>query len=229
MDAALESAIPPPGRRVAEARSASFPDAESGRASATPAWSRRASARHTIFAAGDAAQFIYETAGAAAMVSRRLPDGQRQIIDIVGPGRLFGFAPDRRHDCTAQALAPCVIYAYDRATIRLDPAAAARAAAAALDEIRRLRDLVAMLGRKTAMERVASFFAALLPERSALSATIVVPISRGEMANYLGLTIETASRNVVRLKRALILGEETHEEMTVLDAARLRAFALGES
>jgi CRP-like cAMP-binding protein len=85
-----------------------------------------------------------------------------------------------------------------------------------------------LLGSKTAMERVASFFVALLPDPDARRATVAVPVTRGEMADYLDLTLETVSRNVAKLKRMSVLGEEESDEIKVLDGARLRALARGE-
>ena len=57
-----------------------------------------------LFSEGDAASEIHELAQGAALISRRLPDGRRQIVDIIGPGRLFGFTATDRHDCSAAAL-----------------------------------------------------------------------------------------------------------------------------
>jgi CRP/FNR family transcriptional regulator len=97
-----------------------------------------------------------------------------------------------------------------------------------MEEIHRLREVVALLGRKSAMERVASFYAALLPDEETRRATVAVPVTRGEMADYLGLTIETVSRNVGKLKRMSVLGDELPDEIKVLDGELLRALARGE-
>jgi CRP/FNR family transcriptional regulator len=192
------------------------------------AWSLRIPARHTIFAEGDPADGVFETSEGSVMILRRLPDGRRKIIDIVGPGCLFGFSKERRHDCSAESLSPCMIFAYERATLPWRPTISARVSAAMINEIHRLRDVIALLGCKTAMERVASFFVALLPDPDARRATVAVPVTRGEMADYLDLTLETVSRNVAKLKRMSVLGEEESDEIKVLDGARLRALARGE-
>ncbi|MGD0642367.1 MAG: Crp/Fnr family transcriptional regulator, partial [Roseiarcus sp.] len=191
-------------------------------------WSLRIPARHTIFAMGDPTDGIFETSEGSVMILRKLPDGRRKIIDIVGPGRLFGFSKERRHDCSGESLSPCMVLGYDRATLSSHPAIASRVTAAMMEEIHRLREVVALLGRKSAMERVASFYAALLPDEETRRATVAVPVTRGEMADYLGLTIETVSRNVGKLKRMSVLGDELPDEIKVLDGELLRALARGE-
>ena len=192
------------------------------------AWSLRIPARHTIFAMGDPTDGIFETSEGSVMILRKLPDGRRKIIDIVGPGRLFGFSKERRHDCSGESLSPCMVLGYDRATLSSHPAIASRVTAAMMEEIHRLREVVALLGRKSAMERVASFYAALLPDEETRRATVAVPVTRGEMADYLDLTLETVSRNVAKLKRMAVLGKEESDEIKVLDGARLKALARGE-
>ncbi|MGO4871772.1 MAG: Crp/Fnr family transcriptional regulator [Roseiarcus sp.] len=191
-------------------------------------WSLRIPARYTIFAMGDPTDGVFETSEGSVMILRKLPDGRRKIIDIVGPGRLFGFSKERRHDCSAESLSPCMILGYERASLSSHPAIAARVTTALMEEVHRLREVVSLLGRKSAMERVASFYAALLPDEDARRATVPVPVTRGEMADYLGLTIETVSRNVAKLKRLSVLGKELPDEIKVLDGARLRALARGE-
>ena len=67
-------------------------------------------------------------------------------------------------------------------------------------EIDRLRDLALLLGCKSAIERVASFFVDLIGDDAGASAEILLPVSRAEMAAYLGVTIETVSRNITLLE-----------------------------
>jgi CRP/FNR family transcriptional regulator, anaerobic regulatory protein len=187
---------------------------------------RRVAARACVFSAGEAAAHVHEVAQGAVMISRRLPDGRRQIVDIVGPGRLFGFAGDT-HDCSAEALTQSIVCSLDRAAGERHPQIAARFVQAMGAEIRRLRDLTLLLGRKTALERVATFFAAMVGDEGAARATIALPVTRSEIADHLGLTIETVSRNVTKLKKMALLGEDRGDEITVLDVAGLRAIAVG--
>jgi len=187
---------------------------------------RRIAARASVFTTGEAASHVHEVAQGAVMISRRLPDGRRQIVDIVGPGRLFGFAGDT-HDCTAEALTQSIVCSLDRSAGERHPQIAARFVQAMGAEIGRLRDLALLLGRKTALERVATFFAAMVGDETATRATIALPVTRSEIADHLGLTIETVSRNVTKLKKMALLGEDRGDEITLFDLAGLRAVALG--
>ncbi len=187
---------------------------------------RRFAAREAVFTAGTTASHVYEVAQGAVMIFRRMPDGRRQIVDVVGPGRLFGFAGDI-HDCHAEALAPSLVCSLDRAVGERNPLIAARIAQAMGTEIRRLRDLALVLGRKTALERLASFFIALIGDETAERAAIALPVTRTEIGDHLGLTIETVSRNVTRLKKMELIGNDRGDEITVLDVPALRAIAEG--
>lgn len=189
---------------------------------------RRLVPRETLFRAGDPATTVLEVMQGAVMVSRTLADGRRQIVDVVGPGRLFGFAGGTRHDCTAVALADTTVCALDRDEIAGRPRLAQRLTQDALAEIERLRGLALALGRLSALERVAGFLAALVPDEAARSAEIVVPLTRAEIADHLGLTIETVSRNVTRLKRDGLFDEHRDGRITLPDCRTLRRIARGQ-
>ncbi len=188
----------------------------------------RVPARHRIFDRADPADLVYEVSAGAAMILQGLADDRRQIIDIVGPRRLFGFSRSAARECTAITLAPCIVTAY-----RLDQATwasplAPRFALAMADEIRRMRDHVVLLGQKSAMARVAGFLTALLADPKALRSKAVVPLSRAEIADYLGVTTETVSRCIAQLKRVRVLGPEDGAAIVVADVRRLKALARGE-
>ena len=91
-----------------------------------------------------------------------------------------------------------------------------------LGEIDRLRELALVLGRASALERVAGFFAAMVDGRGG-SVEIDLPMNRGEIADHLGLTIETVSRQISRLRREGITENDSGSRIFVLDPARLAA------
>lgn len=188
---------------------------------------RRLATRAVLFAPGDAANELYEVVRGTVMVSRMACDGRRQIVDIVGRGRLFGFAASDRHDCTAIALTATVVCTLDRQAARRHPLIGERLDRAARAEIHRLRDLALLLGRMTALERVANFFLGLIGDEAAASARIALPVTRAEIADHLGLTIETVSRNITKLKRLGMLGEDRGETITLTDREGLRELAQG--
>ncbi|MGO4871294.1 MAG: Crp/Fnr family transcriptional regulator [Roseiarcus sp.] len=190
---------------------------------------RRFAPGGVLFAEGDTASEIHELTQGMAMISRRLPDGRRQIVDIVGPGRLFGFTAADRHDCDAVALSSAVVCSLDRCAAQRHAQIAERIARAMIGEIHRLRDLALLLSCKTAIERVASFFVDLIADDAGGSAEILLPVSRAEMALYLGLTIETVSRNITHLKRRGLIMADSRDAFTIVDRSALRKIAQGKA
>lgn len=186
---------------------------------------RRLAPRDVLFAPGDAACEAHEVLQGAVMVSRTMSDGRRQILDIVGPGRLFGFAASARHDCTAIALTSSTVCALERTAADRSPEVAERVTRDAFAEIERLRGLALVLGRMSALERVAHFLCAMVGDEDATSAEIVLPVNRTEIADHLGLTIETVSRTITKLKRLGLLRDVRGETLSLPDCADLRRIA----
>jgi CRP-like cAMP-binding protein len=190
---------------------------------------RRFAPGGVLFGEGDTASEVHELTQGAATISRRLPDGRRQIVDIVGPGRLFGFTTGDRHDCAAVALAATVVCSLDRRAAQRDPRICERVARAMTAEIDRLRNLALLLGCKTAIERVASFFIDLTGDDARSPREILLPVSRAEMALYLGLTVETVCRNITLLKRSGLITADSRDAFTIVDRAALRTIAQGKA
>lgn len=187
---------------------------------------RRYDARETIFVAGEPARLVHEVVEGVAMVSQLLPDGRRQVLDIVGAGRLLGLGSATEYDCSAETLTACVVRGYRKAGVETAPRTQARLMQAMALEARRMRQHLSINGRKFAVERVAAFLESLV-DGSGFAPIIVVPLSRGEMADYIGLTLETTSRCFAKLKRSKVLGKERGDLIRVLDWPKLRQLARG--
>jgi CRP/FNR family nitrogen fixation transcriptional regulator len=154
-----------------------------------------------IYAQEDGVELLYRLVRGVVRTSRLGADGRRQVGDFYYPGDVFGLEPGPDHRFGAEALTDCEIRAVRRSTVR------AFAGDAELDraileatrrEMERLQDHVLMLGRKSARERVASFLISLAQDASA--DRIDLPMGRQDMADYLGLTIETVSRMLTQLQ-----------------------------
>jgi CRP-like cAMP-binding protein len=185
------------------------------------------SADEALFQEGDLASTLFEIAQGSVMVMRLLPDGRRQILDIARPGRFIGLTAGETHDCTAIALQHTAVHNHDREQILTAPRHGASIAAAMFDEIHRLRDLAVALGRKTALERLAGFLLAMTGNDHRSRIELFLPVSRLEIADHLGLAIETVCRNFTRMKRdGLILLEGNHR-LTILDKEALKKIAAG--
>lgn len=184
--------------------------------------------RTTIFLEGFARSPHYRVVEGCVATSQALSDGRRQIIDIVGPGRLFGLGLGDRNHCSAETLG----------WTRLQPCgdnAGPQAVEMALHEmLARSQALAMLLGRKTAPERVACAildlagqFGRPARQRKRGAVTFHLYPTRGDLADWLGLTIETVSRCFTRLKRAGLIEFQTSDLVTLLEPAQLARVASG--
>lgn len=189
------------------------------RAATAPARTSSFAARENIVVIGDPAPTPLRLVAGAAMSFRLLPGNRRQILDIAGPGRIFGFARHGRHECGVVALRPSLVEPFDEAAPARD--------AAMLAEIARLRDLATLLGRKTAMERLASFLVEAADPAASDPQDLAFPVSRQEIADHLGLVIETVSRHFVALKKRGVITPTGRDNIRIEDLWALRRIASG--
>ncbi|MBB4199825.1 hypothetical protein CCR94_23060 [Rhodoblastus sphagnicola] len=172
-----------------------------------------------LFVEGDPAHLLFTVVSGGLMILRQMADGRRQIVDIAGPGRSVGFTAGGRHDCAAVALVPSEVAARERHPGQDD--------AQMLAEIHRLRDLALLLGRKTAIERLATFLLEMMGEDFDQSQPLDFPVWRQDIADYLGLALETVCRNFVALKKRGLIAPANRESVHILDIDGLRRIASG--
>ncbi|MGO9432499.1 helix-turn-helix domain-containing protein [Rhodoblastus sp.] len=189
---------------------------------------RRFAAREAIFSQGEPAGEVFQIAQGAVMVLRELSGGRRQILDIAGPGRFIGLTRGAAHDCSAVALRDAAVDCHDRRRAH-DAFHGVDFTAAMFDEIHRLRDLATSLGRKTAIERLAGFFLATIGGETEAEEPVelMLPVSRQEIADHLGMVVETVCRNFSLLKRQGLIRVEGKYGLTLLDPAALRQIVRG--
>lgn len=133
--------------------------------------------------------------------SRVTADGRRQVGEFYYAGDLFGLEPGPDHRFAAEALTDCDIEMVRRGAVRAfagDAEVDRAILEATYRETERLQEHVLLLGRKSARERVASFLRSLAQRQS--GADVDLPMGRQDMADYLGLTIETVSRMLTQLQ-----------------------------
>jgi CRP/FNR family transcriptional regulator len=164
-----------------------------------------------------------------------LPDGRRQITGFAHRGDFLGLAVSKSYAFSAEALGPVRFCRFSRASLHsvLDdfPAMEKRLLDFASNELVAAQEQMLLLGRKTARERVASF---LLNQEARLAAcehetpkTMILAMNRGDIADYLGLTIETVSRTFTRLKNEGLIGIPATDKVQLLDHAGLADLADG--
>lgn len=153
----------------------------------------------SIYDEGDGAECVYKVVSGAVRAVRLLADGRRQITGFHLPGDIFGVEPGERRGGSAESLGQTALLVARRASLAAEPGQAERLWRLALRELRRSQDHALTLGRRTALERIASFLVGLA-ERLGATREFELPMSRLDIADHLGLTIETVSRTLTRLQ-----------------------------
>lgn len=184
-----------------------------------------------IYAEGDPAESWYRLLSGTVRVFRVLADGRRHIGEFVFPGQFFGFEPGRVHIQGAEAVEPATIVVYSHAAVeqRMAQDHQARRAIRSLlmDRLAAAQDRVLTLGSLSAGERLAEFLLAMARraqgERTAMPGVAELPMSRVDIADYLGLTVETVSRLFTALRRQGAIRLAAVNRVEILDPAVLRA------
>lgn len=184
---------------------------------------------------GDPARHVFNITSGSVRVFKMLRDGRRQITGFLFCGDFLGLATDDTYVFSAEAIEPATACRFRkpdyRALIRETPSLETALLARANHELAAAQDQMLLLGRKTALERVATFLLDLPshdPARPTAAGQICLPMTRSEIADYLGLTIETVSRVVTRLKTASVIRLISQTELRVERPETLRALAKGE-
>lgn len=189
-------------------------------------------AHAVLFREGEPCRHLYVLRRGQVKLTTALADGREQILGIRVAGQLLGFETldDEFYPYTAVALTPvdaCRITHKDMLRIlEQDPAVALRVIRRLNRELERAQARIRDLGLKKAHERVASFILSLAPEGSEAPPALPLVLSRQEMADLLGLTIETVSRVIAELKRNGII-QPVRGAIRILDEERLAALANG--
>ncbi|WGM39345.1 helix-turn-helix domain-containing protein [Caulobacter sp. NIBR1757] len=155
-----------------------------------------------IYAQDEEADMIYRVVRGAVRTTRLLSDGRRQIGDFYYPGDLLGLEAGSVHRFSAEALGACKIQVIRKSALGLygeDGLKIERMIwSETARELQRTQEHVMLLGRKSACEKVACFL--LDMARRFRGDVAELPMGRQDMADYLGLTIETVSRMVTQLQ-----------------------------
>lgn len=166
-----------------------------------------------IFGESEPAEFLYKVVEGAVRTCRILADGRRQVCAFYLPGEVFGLEAAKRYHHSAEAICDSSIQLIRRSTLLRVAAHDAHVAselwALTAHELERMQDHALLLVR-SAQERVACFLLEMA-ERLTSAETVELPMTRNDIADYLGLTIETISRT---------LGQFADEAMIALPRSR---------
>ena len=186
--------------------------------------------------AGDDFNFVASVVTGVAAMSQTMEDGRRQMVGLLLPSDFLG-RPGRAHAAFDVTAATSVtLCRFERrpfeALLRETPAVGQRLLEMTLDELDAAREWMLLLGRKTAREKISSLLAILARREASLSQQIPggeiafdLQITREAMADYLGLTIETVSRQLTALRRDGVIVLTGSRHVTVPDYDNLAAEA----
>lgn len=180
---------------------------------------------------GEPATDLFNLTAGAARVHRALPDGRRQIVGFLYAGDMVGATAGHRHGFTVEAIedvTACRFGAADYERLRSElPNLQAALYERLKLQLEDSQEQMVTLGRRNALERVAAFLTALqarLGRSGENTPTLPLPMSRTDIADYLGLTIETVSRAFTRLKDDGMIAPQARS-VTLLAPDRLAALA----
>jgi CRP-like cAMP-binding protein len=179
-----------------------------------------------IYAEGEAAGYVYKVISGVVRVSKLLPDGRRQISAFHMPGEMFGFEANELHHASAEAVVPVKVVAYKwegvLGTEKQSASFVRELLSLTVLGLRHTQDHLLLLGRKNALERLAEFLLEM-SARMGGSAVLELAMPRHDIADYLGLTLETVSRMFAELKEMGAIKLESARRVHLLDKAALRA------
>ncbi len=192
-------------------------------------------AGHPLFHQGDAANRVYTFVAGSMRLYRLLPDGRRHVTGFILPGDFLGISREENHAFTAEAIEPSILWSFSRAVFEayVDSHSTLKDSLfqAAAHELQVAHNQMVVLGRKTAMERLASFLLELNDRFERIDGApldqIALPMSRSDIADYLGLTKETVSRMLSQLRASRIVRLDTLNCVEVRDLQTLRNLAEG--
>jgi CRP/FNR family transcriptional regulator len=191
--------------------------------------------RAALFRQGDPATHVYTLTDGAARLTRVLPDGRQAAIGFRFSGDIMGFTPGAEHAFSAETLIGATVCRLGRrrldALFRRYPVLERRFLELCTRELAATQDHVLALGRFTAEERVAAFLISLVEQqerRGRQGSVFDLPVTRADIGEFLGLTLETVSRSVSAFRKRGWIRLHGHSGVELTNRAALAALAAGE-
>jgi CRP/FNR family transcriptional regulator, nitrogen fixation regulation protein len=181
-----------------------------------------------IYAEGEPSGHVYKVVSGVVRVSKLLPDGRRQISAFHLPGDMFGFEANELHHASAEAVGPVKVIAFKwQSLLAAGPQSSSRVRELlklAMISLRHNEKHLLLLGRKNALERLAAFLLEMAA-RAGTPKTLDLPMPRHDIADYLGLTLETVSRMFAEFKALGLIKLDSARRVRLLDCAQLEAIS----
>jgi len=199
---------------------------------------RHFSVGQVIMSDEDRSEFFANVVSGVIKLTKTLPDGRQQIVGLLFAPDFLGRTFSQNNPYFAEAASDVELCCFPHSSfeqlLKQAPGLEHRLFERTLDELDSAREWMVLLGRKTAQEKVASFLC-LIAKRSLLTGcphngaprhpTFELPLSRADIADFLGLTIETVSRQITRLRTSELIRLSDNQHFLIPDLAALNALA----
>lgn len=180
------------------------------------------SQKQHLLTQSSSATHVFNIASGIALIERISMNGRRQVLAFIFPGDFVGLTQSDRYEYGVKALTDATAYAFRKPEFRglteTIPQLKKNIADIGANVLGHALDQVFILGQKKAEERLCFLFVQLLermPEATAES--IQLPMTRQDIADYLGLTVETVSRALAKLKSDKLIAIPTPQKITIID------------
>jgi CRP/FNR family nitrogen fixation transcriptional regulator len=177
-----------------------------------------------IYGESEPSEYVYQVVRGAVRTYKLLNDGRRQIGAFHLAGDVFGLEPGSTHRLTAEAIADTTVRLVKRRSLEAAAGSNVRVAhnlwTMTAGDLRHAEDHMLLLGRKTALEKVATFLLEM-DRRLAKTGMMALPMCRRDIGDYLGLTLETVSRALSQLNDQGILVFSSARQIVLRDRERL--------
>jgi CRP/FNR family nitrogen fixation transcriptional regulator len=184
-----------------------------------------------IYGEKEPAEYVYQVKSGAVRSYKLLTDGRRQIGAFHLAGDIFGLENGSEHRFTTEAIVNTTVRLVKRQSLETvadsDAMVAKNLLSMTTNNLQHAEDHMLLLGRKTSLERVAAFLLEM-DKRLTAAGVLALPMSRRDIADYLGLTLETVSRALSRLHELGVLGfvGNTQRQIVLLDRQQLATLDL---
>lgn len=195
---------------------------------------RQSKNKDILISEGEVAYSVFNVTHGAIKLYKLMPDGRRQITGFLLEGDFMGLATQVVYPYSAEAIGEVNTCEFDRKKLKdlfeKYPKLEHRLLRMASDELAQAQDQMLLLGRKTSREKLCSFLMSLSQRKADQGKdplTVFIPMSRSDIADYLGLTTETVSRTFSALKRSGLIRLIQGNYVEINEPDRLKAIAAG--
>ena len=185
-----------------------------------------------LFWEGDRAENLFQVVRGCLRLYRMMSDGRRAVTGFMFPGEVLGVSFKERYLFTAEAVTQAKLRRLPRSQLDASLASMPRLSrellATACDEFSAAQDQMLLLARKTALERIANFLVIIAKRTGGLDDgrhEIELAMTRLDIADFLGLTIETVCRILTKLKTEGLIALPAPHRVALLEPEQLRRLA----